>query len=141
MSFCAALGHHVLVVDDQVDRGLDRRGRDVGDAVVTVHHPVGRGADLRAVGLGNPHQLGDDVHRQLAREFVDVVHGFAVSGLLEHGVEVAERDLGDPGFEFPDAARGESLGDQGAQAQVGGIVHREERHRLRRVRAAGRRIE
>ena len=59
----AALGDHLLVVDDQVEGGLDRFRRHVGDAVFAVHHAVGPGAHVRPIGIGDSHQLGDDVHR------------------------------------------------------------------------------
>ena len=110
------------------------------DALVAVHDTVGQGADAGPVRLGHPHQFGDDVHRQLARELVDVVDS-VVDGLLQHGVEVLHGDLGDARLEFANTARGEAFRHQGAQPQMGGIVHREKRHHLVRVRAARDRIE
>jgi hypothetical protein len=56
------------VVLDQLERGVDALRGDVADALLAVDHEVGEAPDLVAVGLGDAHQLGDDVHRQLAGE-------------------------------------------------------------------------
>ncbi len=71
---------------------------------------------------------------------VDVVDDAGL-GLLHHDVEVLDRDLGDAGLQLADPARGEALGHQRPQSQVVGIVHGQERHGLRRVRAARDRVE
>ena len=92
----AAVGDHLLVVDDQVDRRLDRGLGHVVDAVLAVHDAVGHRPDAVAILDGHAHQLGDDVHRQLAREFRDVVDGFAGVGLLQHRVEMLRRRVRSP---------------------------------------------
>ncbi|CAG7348502.1 hypothetical protein PICSAR64_04377 [Mycobacterium avium subsp. paratuberculosis] len=139
----APLLDHPLVIDDEVERGLDRLRRHVGDPLLAVHHAVGPGPHLNSIGLGHTHQLGDDVHGQLAGEFVDIVDGAAGrrARLVQHGVEVLGGDLGDPGLQFANPPGREPLRDQRAQPQMGGVVHRQERHRLGGVRAAGRRVQ
>lgn len=116
--------HHVGVVDQQFAGGGDRGLGDIGDAVLAVHDTVGQRADPDPVLLGDTHQLGDDVHGQLAREFVDEVE----CGALQGGVQVLVGDLGDPALELADAPRGEALGHQRAQPEVTRIVERQERH-------------
>ncbi len=120
----AALRHHVGVVDEQVDRRLDRRRRDVGHAVLAVHHAVGERPQVLAVLLGDPDQLRDHVHRQLAGEFGDEVEAFVFQGL----VQMLLGELEHPGLQLADAARGEALRHQGAQPQVAGVVHGQKRH-------------
>ena len=81
-----ALVDHVLVVADQAERGSDAGRRDVVDAVLAVHHEVGLAAYLDAVGLGDAHHLGDDVHRELAGEVGDPVEAAQLEALGEVAV-------------------------------------------------------
>ena len=86
---------------------------------------------------GYADEFGDDVHRQLAREFGDEVETLA----LQCAVEVRARQFQHSGFEFADPARSEPLGHQGAQSQMPRIVHCQEGHGAVGVGCAGDRVE
>ena len=135
------VGDHLVVIDHQVDGGLDSGLRNIVDTILAMHDPVSHGPDAVPVLERDTHQLGDDVHRQLAREVRDEVDCFAPASPVHHCVEMLDGELGDPWLELTDSARREAFRHQCAQAQVCGVVHREERHGLARMRTAGYRVE
>ena len=95
----APVGHEVGVVGDQLERGLHPGDGHVAEARLAVQHQVGEAAQLVAVGRRHPHQLGHDVHRQLAGEVRDQVE---VVAAVERPVEVGAGERPDVGLELLD---------------------------------------
>ena len=97
--------------------------RDPGFGIGRGHDRVGPREDVGAVVLGDAHDVGDDVHRELVGDVLHEVAGARLGG----GVEHAGGARGDLLVEPLDHAGRETRADQLAHARVVGRVGRHER--------------
>ena len=97
--------------------------RDALERVRGTRDDVGPAEDVRTIGLGDAHDVADQVHRQLVRDVADEVDVV----LLRRGVEDLRRALRDQLVEASDHPRREPRVHQLAHAGVTGRVRRDDR--------------
>ncbi|SIM97540.1 Uncharacterised protein [Mycobacteroides abscessus subsp. abscessus] len=99
---------HLDVVGHQVERRLDGLRRYVGQTVLAMHDAIGQLPNAGPVGLRNAHQLGDDVHGQLARVLGDEVER-SIGSVGQCSIQVCAGECDDLPLKFTDSPGGKAL--------------------------------